>query len=274
MDHVQNPVPFAFDFHLVLEILLEPVASLRPIDPRKPQNHRRKFLAPRRLDQDSLRLKQHLCCLRQRFRQAAFRHHRAIALPIHAGATGINKLLWRRRRQPRDQVPHPLQINRAILVHPSFRRGHAIDHPIIAGRKFCQLSLLGNIPRQRAYPRRSHRRRRIRAPAQPEHLMASVDKLNSERKANVPTSNNQNSHKCMIIVDVLIEPHFVPPKYLPSAICHRLFAIGYWLFAIGYRILTICNLPSAICHLRAHPRPPCVSLSHRIGQAPSGAPCL
>ena len=70
MNHVQDARAVAFDPGLVLQILLEPVAAVRPVNARQAQDHRRELPLPRRFEQHPFGLDQNLRRLGRRFRGA------------------------------------------------------------------------------------------------------------------------------------------------------------------------------------------------------------
>src|SRR6266704_4341842 len=131
MYQVQKAVAFAFNVRLVLQILLEPIAPLWPVNGRHSQDHRGEFPLLRSLQQDLFGLDENFRGLRCWFRWTGLRDERTIGLSINAGAAGIDEFLRGRGQQPLDQVSRPLELNRSVVFSPAASRTDAVDDPVI-----------------------------------------------------------------------------------------------------------------------------------------------
>src|SRR5439155_7325222 len=119
MYQVQETIAFAFNLRLVLQILLEPIAPVWPVNGRHSQDRRREFPLLRSLQQDLFCLYENFRSLRCWFRWTGLRDERTIGLSINAGAAGIDEFLRGRGQQPLDQVSRSLEINRSVVLSPA-----------------------------------------------------------------------------------------------------------------------------------------------------------
>ena len=195
VNHVQEPLAASGNARLVLQELLEKMAAARPVYARHAQDDGREFPIARRVQQESLGLRQHPARFVGRLGPAAFLDNRAVGLAIDAGAACIDEFFGRRRPQPCEQIARSAQIDLPVILQSAAVRRDSIDNPIEHPGQSVRFIGPGDVGCERLDAASPQFRVAPARPREAKDLMAQPGQFRAQRQTDITAAENQNTHR-------------------------------------------------------------------------------